>query len=273
VTNPTRYDLLRLDIDTSDERNLMEAVPHLRSGIGQTPADGGCILQVVDWIDRQGWTDQPECVHPVLRKLAIYVNDQLPDGERQKLLDLTGRLMGTNTGGQEMSVRLAAFCARRVLHIYEEKCPDEDRPRKAIEAAEQWADDPSDENNAAPPAAAAAAANVAASSYASYAFSAANAAYAANAAANAASTAATANVAYAANAAANAAAAASSYAFSAASSYAFYGASYAAPAAAAAAVYQLLVDVLDEYDRLTGRAQVCPVNLGPVTEMLELARA
>jgi hypothetical protein len=112
----------------------IESVPFLRSGVGSTPKDGGCILQVIDWLDHQGWSDQPECVHPVLRKLAIYVNDQLPDGERQKLLDLTGRLMGTNTGGQEMSVRLAAFCARHVLHIYEQKHPGDGSPRAAIEA-------------------------------------------------------------------------------------------------------------------------------------------
>jgi len=96
---------------------------------------------------------------------------------------------------------IAADFAERVLHIYEGKYPNDDRPRKAIEAARN--------NNAA------AAANAANAAYAANAVAAANsanaAAYVANAAAYAANAAANvANVANAANAnaaAANAAAA------------------------------------------------------------------
>ena len=28
----------------------MEAVPFIRAGSGRTPSDGGCIMQIVDWI-------------------------------------------------------------------------------------------------------------------------------------------------------------------------------------------------------------------------------
>ena len=219
----------------------IESVPFLRRGVGSTPAEGGCIMQVVDWIDSQGWSDRPNCVHPVLQKLAVYANDALPVGERQKLLDLTGRLMGTNTGDKEMSVRLAMFVARRVLGVYEEKYPGDDRPRKAIEAAEHWA------NNSSKNAAAYAASAYAASASSAYAA----AAYAASASAAAS--------AYAANASASAASA------SAASAYA------ASAVSAASAGFNLLLDTLDEYDRLSGRTQTCRVDLAPVAEMLALA--
>ena len=35
--------------------------------------------------------------------------------------------------------RWAADCARRVLPLFEEACPRDDRPRKAVEAARAWA--------------------------------------------------------------------------------------------------------------------------------------
>src|SRR4029077_3381439 len=73
----------------------MEGVPWLRAGKGSRPQDGGCILQVIDWIDRGEWTDTPGCVLPAFRELAINANDSLPDGQRQKLLDLVPRLRGT----------------------------------------------------------------------------------------------------------------------------------------------------------------------------------
>jgi len=41
-----------------------------------------------------------------------------------------------------ISVKWAVACAERCLHIFEEKIPDDNRPRKAIEAAKQWIIDP-----------------------------------------------------------------------------------------------------------------------------------
>jgi len=206
-------------------------VPWLRSGTGRTPAEGGCILQVIDWIDRNQWTDHPVCVHPAIAKVAIRANDTLPDGERQKLLDLAPRIMGTAGGDNRLSVQLAVFCARHVLHIWEDKHPNDDRPRKSIEAAEAWIENPTEENCQKALEAGKAAASAAAS-YASFA------AYAACEAA--------------------AAAAAYGAAYAAA-----YGAAYAAAAAKGQAAYSLLLSLLDEYDRLTGRGQVEAVDLTP----------
>jgi len=187
-------------------------------------------MQVIDWINREEWTDRPPCVHPVIRALAININDSANDQERQKLLDLAPRMMNTASDDKQLSVRLAIFCAERVLHLFEEKYPDDDRPRKAIEAAKS--------GNAA--AADANAANAAAANAAAYAAAAANAAAAA--------------AAYAADAA-NAAAAAAAAANAAA---------YAADAANAAnAKLNLLTAVLDEYDRLAGRSATEEIDWTP----------
>ena len=115
----------------------MEPIPYLRSGTGTTPRDGGCVMQIVDWISRHAWTDQPPCVHPVLRVLAIKANDTLDDTRRQQLLDLVPRLMHTATEDRRVTVGLACHVARAVLPIYEARYPADPRPRQAIDAAER----------------------------------------------------------------------------------------------------------------------------------------
>lgn len=95
-------------------------VPWLRSGVGKTPQDGGCIMQVIDWIHRERWTDAPPCVHPVIRCLAIYVNDHADDETRQKLLDLAPRMMNTYSKDEALTRRLLGYLARQVYPIYEQ---------------------------------------------------------------------------------------------------------------------------------------------------------
>jgi hypothetical protein len=81
----------------------------------------------------------------------------------------------------------AIFSAEQVLDIYEKKYPNNDKPRKAIEAAKAvLAKDTKETRTAAAAAAAAAAADAAAAAAAAYAADAAAAAYAADAAADAA---------------------------------------------------------------------------------------
>jgi hypothetical protein len=93
--------------------------------------------------------------------------------------------VGTLT--QIIAVQWAAECARRVLKHYEDRYPEDKRPREAIQAALKWAKDPTEANRNAAAAAAAAAAYADAADAAAYADAAdAAAAYAAYAAAAAA---------------------------------------------------------------------------------------
>jgi len=117
---------------------------------------------------------------------------------------------------KEQSSQIAIECAQGVLNLFEEKHPNDNRPRLAIEAASQWLLEPTEKNRNAAYAAAVAA----------------NAAYAAAVAANAATYAAT----YAAAAATTNVAYAATYA-DAADAYAAAAAANAADAAAYAATY------------------------------------
>jgi len=93
-------------------------VPWLRNGSGATPGDGGCVMQVIDWLSSKGWTDRPKCVHPYLRHLAIMANDALVDGERQKLVDLIPRLMNTASNDNELTRQLGLSAMEHVLPAF-----------------------------------------------------------------------------------------------------------------------------------------------------------
>jgi hypothetical protein len=138
--------------------------------------------------------------------------------------------VGTLT--QIIAVQWAAECARRVLKHYEDRYPEDKRPREAIQAALKWAKDPTEANrNAA--ADAAYAAYAAAASASADAAASASADASADAAASASADAYADAAAYAADAA-DAAATAAAYAYAYAATYAAYAA-YAAASDAASA--------------------------------------
>lgn len=129
----------------------MNQVPWLRQGTGHKPSDGGCIMQVVDWIHSGGWTDNPECVHPVFRNMSIVANDYLTDRNRQRLLDLVPRLMGTATSRYEgpltlpayiFLVRLSVAAAKPTLIYHWRTTPHDVTFQAAVRAVETWCDYP-----------------------------------------------------------------------------------------------------------------------------------
>ena len=69
--------------------------------------------------------------------------------------------------GYRMLVKYAVFAAEQVIDLFEQKYPDDKRPREAIEAAKKCIDDPSEKNKVA--AAAYTAAYAACVAYAAYA--------------------------------------------------------------------------------------------------------
>ena len=213
--------------------NIPTGLPTLSHG-SHSPNDGrACVMEMVALLAGEKWTDSPSCTHPVLAAMARNVNDRLPDSERHRLVPLIGRLFGTaptGTGHEQkvLSVRLAVWSAREVLPLVRES--DREVCRKAIEAAEAWADGTGTAYAAK------------AAAYAAYA--AARSAYAAYAAVESAAN------------AANAAYAAAYAAYAAEKS----AANAAANAAESDALVPVLTGLIDEYDRLTGRTDTREVT-------------
>ena len=147
-------------------------LPVLAAGSHLNPAAGACVMEYVSLLAGERFSDTPSCTHPVLAAMAQVVNDRLSNADRPLLVPLIGRLFGTAETGtplerQQLSVRLAVWCAREVLPLVRPE--DQQVCATAIDAAETWANNPSAAN-------ATTAATSATSAYAN-----ANAAYAANA--------------------------------------------------------------------------------------------
>lgn len=76
--------------------SVPDYVPILIKGTGSTPRQGGCLVQIANWLsDNKLWTDQPVCVHYCLAEYAITINDLMSDADRPKLALLAPRLTGT----------------------------------------------------------------------------------------------------------------------------------------------------------------------------------
>ena len=85
--------------------------------------------------DGRSWTDHPDCVHPVLREVAVRINDRMPDGDRDRLYPFAVDLVGTASPDPDLAARLALWCARDRLVVLPNtwRAPAE----RAIAAAEQ----------------------------------------------------------------------------------------------------------------------------------------
>lgn len=93
---------------------IPDFLPVLRKGVGKTPKDGGSLTQVAGFLkDGYSWTDEPECVHPVLRPLSIVVNDDTSDAARPRLALLIPDLLDTASDDPMLTLRLVEWCANR----------------------------------------------------------------------------------------------------------------------------------------------------------------
>jgi hypothetical protein len=87
------------------------------------------------WIDKRNPCEEAvEWAKPLLGKPIIEVIQILIDEKKYDWAEWVICREITH----ENNVRWAIFSARSVLHIFEEKYPEDKRPREAIEAAEKW---------------------------------------------------------------------------------------------------------------------------------------
>lgn len=76
--------------------DIPDGMPTLSKG-SHSPGDGeACIMEIVSLLTGEAWGDRPEAVHPLLRGMAIVVNDRIPDEHRYLLNPLIGWFFGTN---------------------------------------------------------------------------------------------------------------------------------------------------------------------------------
>src|SRR3990167_3174397 len=102
------------------------------------------MLLTPQWFDDQGaCSDGKEWVLGIVGE-GMTLRDLLPKFDRGDWMLWTLRHAETLTKFQY--VELAVICAKPVLHIFEKKYPQDDRPRRAIEAAVEYAKNPTEAN-------------------------------------------------------------------------------------------------------------------------------
>jgi hypothetical protein len=97
----------------------------LASGAG-SETTGACWMSAIHWYTRGGkrtWTDQPDCVSPIVRDLCIALNDRLAnDAERERVIGPhIFQPVGTNTTNEDEGKRWALVAdraARRFLPFW-----------------------------------------------------------------------------------------------------------------------------------------------------------
>ncbi len=78
----------------------------LDKGAHAPPANGpteACVMELVAYIAGEPWSDNPECVSPVLTAFLQRWNDDLDDEGRQKLKPFIPRVIGTAGDGQDVA--------------------------------------------------------------------------------------------------------------------------------------------------------------------------
>lgn len=90
----------------------------LKAGSHASIDDGACLLEAVSYVAGEPWSDQPECVCPVLAAFGRAWNDALDDDTRNRLLrPLIPRLIGTRST-PDMQDRRAFMAADWVARTY-----------------------------------------------------------------------------------------------------------------------------------------------------------
>jgi hypothetical protein len=119
-----------MDGDRRLER-LCERVTLVKS-LGNRRRGELCVMSFVALLAGEGHTDHPVSASPLIRSLAIVINDALPDDERQRLKPFAPRILGTNDGRDEDRVEVL----RQVLS--ERLLPEVRRDRPARQAAQEF---------------------------------------------------------------------------------------------------------------------------------------
>lgn len=97
-----------------------------------SPKNGACWMSMLNALVQPDfkatWTDQPECVSPVVRNLCIFLNDFLRDDERERVIGPhLFAPVGTAIGDSDEQRRgwlCMDYAVRRVAPLYAGKCAD-----------------------------------------------------------------------------------------------------------------------------------------------------
>lgn len=75
---------------------IPEWVPVLGSGSHGNAQEGACFMELASYLADEPWSDQPKCANSAMTAISVNVNDTVDDDDRQRLLPLVPRVIGTS---------------------------------------------------------------------------------------------------------------------------------------------------------------------------------
>jgi hypothetical protein len=123
--------------------NIPDRLPMLHVGFHEEGDGELCAMEAAAWLAGEEHSDTPACVHPMLAQAVRIVNDVSNDDVRQTLWPLIIRCLGTASDDKMLAARLAVWSARYVLEFVDCREPG---PVRVVEAAEAWADCPCEDH-------------------------------------------------------------------------------------------------------------------------------
>ena len=94
-----------------------DLLPRLSAGRHRHPRQGACFMEFASYLAGERWSDHPPCTDRVLSALARDVNDLLPDGRRDALVELIPRVIGLRTDDARLALLIALRAAAAALPI------------------------------------------------------------------------------------------------------------------------------------------------------------
>lgn len=126
---------------------IPDLMPILSAGAHEGPEEGACIMELASFLAGEKWSDFPACTNRTLARAAQQVNDQFErDADRQRLLELLPRVMGTPENSTEITIAIATAAADYVKplvghrHIWVDdnaRCAQRNLARALLAAAPQ----------------------------------------------------------------------------------------------------------------------------------------
>lgn len=83
---------------------IPDFMPTLSVGAHGPDSGKACLMEYVSLLAGEGWTDTPDCTNIILSRAAHNTNDNLGDKDRHQLIPLIGRLMGTAEPMEDVSL-------------------------------------------------------------------------------------------------------------------------------------------------------------------------
>ena len=72
-----------------------DGMPYLSGGGHESPQRGACVMEYVSLLAGEKWSDDPACTDGALASIARQLNDAASEDDRQLLLSVIPRLIGT----------------------------------------------------------------------------------------------------------------------------------------------------------------------------------